>query len=330
MRGCREALSLNREIHKDVVDFEFQVLLKLLGRSKQPKSCFVFLSFLLQVGEHLVRYVRLIEQGDAVGFGQELLRHLGKHSSATLVDDYQFTSDTHTSLITVDRSSRNQNPDLQSCVNKFKSIISASKQSEKLFPGVTLIFSTRGIAGDITLSHNINSTFFDRVENAFKLHPPTSFNLCRNFLRLHISGKHSNLSLSEQLKLLNCLEPKFIHFPYIQGGLTWNSKSIKQGVLDHAIDDVMLMQSRHTNLSHSKVRENAHSLGRNFTNHGKSNTSLSSLKSQFVCIGFLRLLVRNQSQVSVVWNGYDASSGEFLEMRKMIPPPPDQSIIPKS
>ncbi len=147
-------------------------------------------------------------------------------------------------------------------------------------------------------------------------------------------GQHSTLTLPEQLMILNCLEPKFVHFPYVQGGLTWNSKSIKQGVLDRAIDDVLLMQSRHTNLSHSKVRVSSHSFGRNSINHGNNNTntSLLSLRSQFVCLGFLRILVRNQSQVSVVWNGYDACSGEFLDNLRITfptsPHPPSASHLP--
>ncbi len=163
--------------------------------------------------------------------------------------------------------------------------------------------------GETILCDNLDYNFFHRARSQLQRFPVASFNLCQRFLLNYRHEGPVELSLQDQIKLLNCFEPKFVHFPYVRGPSTWNRMSTKQGVLDDRIEEVLLMQARQQTLALTLNRQ-GHRFGKNTVKHSRqTGQSIRSLKSQFVSMGFLRLLYRDRLKISVAWNAYNACSG---------------------
>jgi hypothetical protein len=255
----------------------------------------------------LVRYVRLIEHGNALGLGREIIEKIGRLGKAIFVDDYQYTCDVQAQLSYINRSSRNQPSDMPSCASALEDVVKIANSIDQKFGTIAVLFVDTGSANFFS-TLNLDPQFFHNA-HAKVLKAPFTFNLCRQFLRQH-QNREQKLSLQQQLNLLNCLEPKYVHFPCIQGEFSWDVMSIKHGVLENSLEDNLRMQSNQRQLSLPKPRGVGGHSGRNSSNHA-TNRSLESLKSQFVARGFLRLLFRDSIRLCVVWNGYDACSGKL-------------------
>jgi len=290
------------------------VLTRVLGRARQPSSFFFMYSIITRVDSEFVRYIRLLEFGDAVGLGQRFMESMSQNSDTTYVDDYQYTSDTQQALNSARTNSRNQVDDMTVCKTSFQTLKHQSEKLEKTRGVIAVLFVSEHSVRDGTLFEclNMEPTFFERIYKEFRKAPRISFNLCHKFW---VSYRNTHdLLLSEQLSLVNSLEPKFIHFPFTKDGHDWHFKSTKQAILDDNFELVRTFQLRHAqNIPTTRKRKPSTNGSARFNRSTIPHTaSLESLKLQFIAKGFFRVIQRDKMRLTVVWNAYDACSGTCL------------------
>ena len=302
MKDCRKALSLQSHIHKSILSVEFLIITKILSRRQTLASCCFMFSFLHQFTDgRLFRYVRLIEFGDDVGLGDAILTR--GTSAATIVVDHQYTLDTQTQLSKA-KQSRGETSDMTLCLSEYQLLIQACEKAP-IRLGIQCILFLHGSFGEHKSCFNISSSFVDSIKDGMMAQQ--KFNLCQAFVP---SFLNRDLTLQDQFTLLNCMEPKFVHFPYVKGPLSWNSMSLKHGLLENCLDEIRSMQSQHNVTKYKHFRKGSHH-GSNHRSHHPSlqRSCFVELKSQFVSRGFFRVLIRDSTRLSVVWNAYDPCSG---------------------
>ena len=310
LRTFRGILAAQSELNRAVLGLEFLVLSRLLSRSRQPVLLFFLFSMITRVDGRFVRYMRLLEFGDATGLGHKFIESMSQHSDTIYVEDYQYTKDTQDTLNSIRKNSRNHKDDIATCKTAFEVLKHQSKTLEKT-RGVIVVMMIQGDGVDDKFFDclNMEPLFFERVHQQFRKSPPISFNLCNKFWASYRSNR--DLQLSEQLSLINSLEPKFIHFPFTKDGYDWHSKSAKQAILDDNYELVQTFQLRHTQHTSTPRKRKSSSVhaARSHRSAIAHTASLESLKHQFIAKGFCRLIHRDKMRITVVWNAYDACSG---------------------
>jgi hypothetical protein len=308
MKICRDFLE-ETKLFQSLLSLEFLILARILGRSQRPEYCFFFFSILLRIDGVFVRYVRLMEHGDAVGFGAELMRLMGKHSTVTeFIEDYQYTMDTESALM-ASRESRNQKDDLTACTQAFDTLTRISNEDVDKKTGVMLILHVDALLR----CTNMDPNFVIRTKQSLTPTPRSRFNLCTKFwMSCHLPP---TLTMKQQLQLVNCIEPKFIHFPYSKSGVTWDTMSTKHAIIHDNLALTLAARSSEKSLAavNSRARMPQRQRGVRPSALAKPLrfSSIESLKSQFVSAGFFRVVFRDAVRVSVVWNAYDACTGIF-------------------
>jgi hypothetical protein len=265
-------------------------------------------SIITKIDTGFVRYMRLLEFGDAIGLGQKFIERMSQNTGTTYVDDYQYTKDTQQALNSVRSNSRNQKDDMAVCKTSFQKLKHQSSELEKT-RGVIAVFFANEDSDTFFDSLNMETAFFQRMYQEFRQSPPISFNLCHKFWVSYRNTR--DLLLPEQLSLVNSLEPKFIHFPFTKDGHDWHSKSTKQAILDDNLELIRTFQLHHSqHMPTTRKRKPSTNLSAH--SHRSAiphSASLESLKRQFIAKGFCRVIHRDKMRITVIWNAYDACSG---------------------
>jgi hypothetical protein len=304
----RECLATIRQcnVFDSIVLLEFNILNHLLHRQQQPRYCVLMIIVLCKCSSGVRTYIRALETGSGCGFVERFVQGMGCIN--TPIIDYQCTEDVVSALKCNLKTRAN---DIETCLSSWDSMIKQCKEHTKL--AISSMIGIRTEDSSFLKNYKLSIPLITSTLETVSTNP-LRFNLC---LDRFISTYNNNTEYNDeqsQLNILNCITPKFVHYPYVNGPQSWTALSLKHAVIDDCIESTYALQQSKNSCKRitqgfKRSIKTQHTTNADVTNN-RDDDPIFLFKQQLMSNGFMRVIEATTYETVIVWNGYDCATGE--------------------